>query len=225
MKSFLNLYNRFLDYLTPSIIISEFLLFYLFVKTQSTSYFILFLIIPYLIPCLLFRITFALTKLKEGAFYVESNSDINWQMAFKFQSIYGAIPQLEKLIIALGLYSPWLRLWGSTIGKNVFWTSHTQVLDRSGLVIGDYCFFGHECALTSHVTSFKRGKAIIYYKKIKIGNHVFLGARSNIAPGVVIQDGTKLPFNTITRINQKISPETFSVDDGSPLDVYSKESK
>lgn len=214
MKNYLLiLYNKALGFLTPIIIIMGFYFFYSFVVTPKIYFFLRLILCPYLIPLFIYRITFAFIPLKEGAFYIESDSDIAWQMSYKIQSIYGAIPQLEKFLISLGLFSFWLRMWGSKIGKNVFWTSHTQVLDRNGLVVGNFVFFGHESVLTSHITNFKHGKAIIYFKKIKIGNHVFVGARSKIAPGVQIDDGVKLPFEAMTRINQKINAKTFNTDD------------
>ena len=46
-----------------------------------------------------------------------------WWGMHQIQVLYIAIPQLEAVLrLVPGLYSQWLRLWGSKVGRRVYWT-------------------------------------------------------------------------------------------------------
>jgi acetyltransferase-like isoleucine patch superfamily enzyme len=45
---------------------------------------------------------------------------------------------------------------------------------------------------------------MLYVKKVKIGNDVFVGAGCHLAPGVVIKDGVYIPVATNLYLNQKV---------------------
>lgn len=168
-----------------------------------------FVLIPYAIPLILYRAVTWKYPLKEGTFFYEPGKAAVWILSFRLQAIYGAFPFLERLLIVLGLYSAWLRLWGSRIGRNILWTSHTQILDRAGMEVGDNCFIGHQCIFTSHVTDVRRNRILIHYSKIRIGNDVFIGAGSNVGPGARIADGTRIPALTTILINRRVSNDSF----------------
>jgi acetyltransferase-like isoleucine patch superfamily enzyme len=153
--------------------------------------------------------THASASVRFGAHYYNPAQASPWVMSFYLQALYGAFPQLERNLIVLGLFSPWLRLWGSKVGTNVLWTSHTQILDRSGLEIGDNVFFGHMCLLTPHVTDLRHGKLLFYFRKIHIGHNVFLGGACRIGPGVRIDDGVALPAATDIFIGKHITKDTY----------------
>ncbi|MBY0414837.1 MAG: hypothetical protein K2Q18_11755 [Bdellovibrionales bacterium] len=104
-----------------------------------------------------------------------------------------------------GLYSLWLRLWGSKIGKNVNWVN-TLVIDRSGLDIGDNVFFGYQCYLSAHVAMIMNGKLILYFKHISVGSNSFIGASSVLTPGSKIKDLSIVPAKTQLKINATYGP-------------------
>lgn len=99
-----------------------------------------------------------------------------------------------------GLFSFWLRLWGSKIGKNVNWIN-ANVTDRSGLIIGDNVFFGNSCYLSAHVAMILNNKFVLYFKNIKIGNNCFIGASTIFPPGTRVPDLSIVPAKTFLKIN------------------------
>ncbi len=188
----------------------------------SPAFWKVFLIVltPYAIPLICFRISQKFAPIKEGSSYLGVKGYQPWNATFKMQQIFYAYPILERTLILFGLYSTWLRLWGSKIGKNVLWTARTEILDRAAVEIGDNCLFGHECLLVSHVVQIRKGKIILYYKKIKIGNNVFIGAGSRFGPGAGALDNTKMPILTDVYINKKVSNKDFGIEDDHEHEVF-----
>ena len=58
----------------------------------------------------------------------------------QLQVLYSAFPALR---LVPGLYSAWLRLWGSRVGRAVYWTPQVKITDRGLLKVGDGVVFGH----------------------------------------------------------------------------------
>jgi hypothetical protein len=132
-----------------------------------------------------------------------------WWGAHQIQLIYLAVPQLEALLrVVPGLYSAWLRLWGSRIGRHVYWTPNVEVTDRHLLDIGDNVVLGHKCKFLGHAIKPKGGAVTLYTHTIKVGSNVFVGAGSRIGPGAVIPDGAYLPALTDVHINQTYGGQT-----------------
>jgi hypothetical protein len=92
-----------------------------------------------------------------------------------------------------GLFSLWLRAWGSTVGRAVYWTPGLEIADRSLLRIGDRVVFGHRVGLYAHLVAPKHGRLVLYVKRITIGSDVFVGAGTRMGPGVRIDDGVTVP--------------------------------
>ncbi len=110
-----------------------------------------------------------------------------WWGLHQVQLIYFIFPVLEKILKAIpGLFSAWLRLWGSKVGKNVYWTVTAEIHDRHLLDIGDGVIFGHEVRLICHVVGPHEGKMSMYANTITIGKRAFVGAGAILGPGVVI---------------------------------------
>ena len=82
------------------------------------------------------------------------------------------------------VYSAWLRLWGSKIGRLVFWSPGTQILDRSFLEVGDDVLFGAGVRLNPHVmVRNDSGQNELILAPIKIGARAVVGGYSLLAPG------------------------------------------
>ena len=158
----------------------------------------------YGLPLLVFRLHEKIYPVQEGISYLVGKEYSPWWGSHQIQVIYIAIPVLESVLRLIpGMFSLWLRLWGSKIGKNVYWTPALEIADRSLLEIGDNVVIGHRVSISSHVIKPKKENLMLYVKRVKIGNNVFVGGGSMIAPGVVINDDNFIQVNTILLPNQK----------------------
>ena len=109
-------------------------------------------VILYLLPPLAVRALFALARIRKGNLAVGSKDFFLWWTSFQWQMLFCRFPALEEILrLVPGLYSAWLRLWGSTIGRYAFWAPGTLILDRSFLKIGDDVVFGVGVRLNAHV--------------------------------------------------------------------------
>jgi hypothetical protein len=195
----------------PHLIIgTELLLFCSLFRQFDALKLVAMALLPYALPLTLYRVVTAFHPLREGFLYYEPERPSIWVLASRLQILYAAFPVLERLLIVLGFYSAWLRLWGSHVGKNVLWSPQTQLLDRAGVDIGDGCFIGQNCTFSSYVTHPRRGKHFIYYSKVKLGENVFVGAFSKFGPGTRIAAHTQVPSLTNLLMNREVSNDSFS---------------
>jgi hypothetical protein len=166
---------------------------------------VVLIFVVYLLPPVTLRLHEIFFPLREGVSRLSEPKYSRWWGAHQIQLIYIALPQLEALLrLVPGLYSAWLRLWGSRVGRKVYWTPNIEITDRSMLEIGDRVVFGHKCKLLGHAIKPKGAAVILYLRAIKIGSDAFIGAGSRIGPGAVISDGSYLPVLTDVYINQEI---------------------
>ena len=166
---------------------------------------LLLLVILYILPPLSLRLHQAIFPIRERPVDLAKREYCAWWGAHQIQIIYTAVPQLEAVLrLVPGLYSAWLRLCGSRIGRGVYWTPNVEITDRSMLEIGDRVLFGHRCKLLGHAIKPKGTAMILYVRRIKIGNDVFIGGGSRIGVGAEIADGVYLPVLTDVHINQKL---------------------
>ena len=164
---------------------------------------LILLVILYLLPPLSCRLHQLIFPIKKSLSNLSEAKYSPWWGVHQIQLLYFAIPQLEAILrIIPGAYSAWLRLWGSRIGKQVYWTPNIEITDRHLLDIGDRVLLGHRCKFLGHVIKPKGETMILFTRTIKIGNDVFVGAGSRIGPGAVIPDGSYLPVLTDVHINQ-----------------------
>jgi hypothetical protein len=167
---------------------------------------LLLILILYLLPPVSLRLHQWILPIRERPVDLAKRRYSAWWGAHQIQVIYTAIPQLEAVLrIVPGLYSAWLRLCGSRVGRGVYWTPNVEITDRSMLEIGDRVVFGHKCKLLGHAIKPKGEAMILYVRKIKIGSNVFIGAGSRIGVGAEIADGVYLPILTDVYINQKVN--------------------
>ena len=147
----------------------------------------------YLFPIFTFRFLEFFFPVRFGLYKVGQKKIEGWILLLKIQMLFTIFPQLERsLHLIPGLFSWWLRLWGSKIGKGVIWTPQVEITDRSLLSIGHGTLIGHRSILCSHVVSIINGKHFVYCKKITIGDYCLIGGLSVIGPGVVIEDNVKI---------------------------------
>lgn len=183
-------------------LVSLFPLFYLccvlawlFKMFHEFSYFDFGILISivYLMPLLIHRIHFFFFPFTDGYWVLAEKKYNPWWASHMFQFPFIACPWIESLIHFIpGLYSMWLRAWGSKIGKDIFWTPRVEIVDRGLVEIGDKCVVGHITGMCSHMVADIDGKPALVIKKIIIGDKVFVGADSQLGPGVIVPAKTKL---------------------------------
>lgn len=168
---------------------------------------LLMLWVLYGLPVLVYRLHQWRYPVPEGISYLQDPVYSPWWGSHQIQQIYIAIPALEAVLrLVPGVFSGWLRLWGAKIGRHVYWTPGLEIADRGLLEIGDRAVIGHQVGIYAHVIKPRRQNLMLYVKKVKIGADVFVGAGSQLAPGVVIHAGSYLPILTHLHPNQRVKP-------------------
>lgn len=139
----------------------------------------------YLAPAALGGAIVRLFPIRSTTLALGSADFFKWWTLLNLQMIFGRLPMLEELMrIVPLLYSAWLRLWGSRIGRMVFWSPGTRILDRSFLVIGDDVLFGAGAQLIPHVmVRNDQGRNEVLLAPVKVGDRAVVGGYSLLGPG------------------------------------------
>lgn len=175
--------------------------------------FLALLLTLYGLPLGVYHIHQRFYPLKEGISYLLGKEYNPWWGSSQIQLIYVAFPILEVILRLIpGAFSLWLRLWGSKVGQQVYWTPTLELLDRGLLEIGDRVIFGHDVGLTSHTIKPKRNDLLLYVRKIKIGNDVFVGARVDLGPGATVADQSYVPLNSVLFAGHEVKTNVSTSD-------------
>jgi len=159
----------------------------------------------YLLPPLTARLILFIAPVPQGCISVGSMAFFSWWTTFQLQIVFCRLPFLEEFLrLVPGLYSMWLRLGGSRVGRLTYWSPGTTITDRSFLCIGNDVVFGAGVRLNAHVlTKNKDGKIELLLANVKIGDRAIIGGYS------LLTAGTEIPPDETTRA-QLLSPP-FSV--------------
>lgn len=165
---------------------------------------VLLCFVLYGLPLLVYRLHNRFYPVVEGVSYLQGDRYSSWWGSHQIQLIYIAFPALESLLrLVPGLFSAWLRLWGASIGQQVYWAPGLEIADRGLLKVGDRAIIGHRVGLYAHVIKPKRQNLMLYVKPIKIGANAFIGSASRLGPGVVINPGDWVPVTSDLFPNQQ----------------------
>jgi acetyltransferase-like isoleucine patch superfamily enzyme len=169
----------------------------------------------YVFPLVIWRLHNRVWPLKSGLTRFSRPEYSAWWGSYQMQYLFLLVPFLERILhLFPGLFSAWLRGWGSKIGSRVFWTPHTVILDRSLLRFGDGIIVGHRCSFSSHVISLnKKSELLLYVKEIDIGAGTFIGAGSDLGPGAKVTANTRLPMQSQVYPNQKVGLKSVPNED------------
>ena len=161
--------------------------------------------ITYLLPPCILQIYSLKYPTKSGRFVINQKGRCDWWIAHQLQMMYTILPFLEAFLRLMpGVYSAWLRLWGSTVGKRVYWTPLVTILDRPMLIIGDDVVFGHKVVCTSHAINKKEnGDMVLILKHTQIGSKAFLGALARIGPGVKVPENEVVAYDSEYRFQHE----------------------
>jgi hypothetical protein len=119
---------------------------------------------------------------------VGSPAFLRWWACFQCQVLFLRFPAAEELLrMVPGLYSLWLRLWGSRIGKLTYWAPRTIILDRGFLDIGDHVVIGAGVRLNPHVME-RDELPVLRLAPVKIGDRALIGGYSLLTAGTEIAD-------------------------------------
>jgi len=144
--------------------------------------------ILYLTPPLIARVVLAAGAFKQTRICVGSAAFFRWWTLFQLQVIFCRLPALEEILrLAPGLYSLWLRVWGSRVGRLTYWAPGAFVSDRSFLMIGNDVVFGAGVRLIPHlIQRAESGTLELCLAKIEIGDRVVVGGFSILSAGTVV---------------------------------------
>ena len=176
-----------------------------FINSPSFANFLVLIFVWYLMPPLCFRIHNQLCPLLPGKKNLSDNSKYSaWWGSQQMQIVYTILPQLESFLRLIpGAYSAWLRLWGSKIGKGVYWAPIVEVIDRSLLEVGDRVFIGYRVSICSHTVIPKSGRQILHIAPVRVGDDAFIGGACGLGLGSIIEAGELLPINTRVYLNRR----------------------
>ncbi len=163
------------------------------IRSPDWISFLLLLASVYLMPLILFRLHSLFFKIEDGDFDLSKKQYNPWWTGHMLQYPFISLPFLESILHFFpGLYSVWLRAWGSKIGKNVFWTPRTEILDRNLVEIGSNTIVGHMTIMVSHLVETRSGVPMLVLKKIKVGEKCLVGADAQLGPGAEVADRTNM---------------------------------
>ncbi len=177
-----------------------------FILERNLIYTLSILFSIYLFPLISFRILMFISPIKEGKSDILKKEFSPWWAAHQIQMLFVTFPFFESALrICPGLFSLWLRAWGSKIGSNIYWTPTLSVYDRNLLHIGNNVIFGEKCNLVSHVITAKNNKGLLYIKKIKIEDQAFIGAGTTLSPGTFVEKGVLVKASSEVLPNSHIT--------------------
>ena len=144
--------------------------------------------ILYLLPPLVARVILLFAAIPQDRIAPGSRAFFGWWTLFQLQIIFCRLQALEEILrLVPGMYSLWLRLWGSKIGRLTFWSPGTTITDRSFLQIGNDVIFGAGVRLNAHVLARdKNGRMELLLATVKIGDRAVIGGYSLLTAGTEI---------------------------------------
>lgn len=130
---------------------------------------------------------------RPAALAIGSPDFLRWWACFQCQVLFLRFPVLEEILrLVPGLYSLWLRGWGSRIGRLTYWAPRTTVLDRGFLDLGDRVVFGAGVRLNPHVMERDpqaAAEAVLLLAPVVIGADALIGGYSLLTAGTEIAAG------------------------------------
>ena len=149
----------------------------------------------YLLPPLLSRLVFFFVGRPERKQPLLSAKGLAWWFSAQTQILFLRFPAFEELLRLVPMcYSFWLRLWGSRIGKNVYWSPGVHIMDRPFLVIGDYAVIGYGAGFSSHYTEPNEQKAAdLFFGLVEIGDRATVGGAAGMGAGSRLTAEERLP--------------------------------
>ncbi len=146
-------------------------------------------VVLYIVPLVPGRLLRASLRAAPAEIPIGSHDFLRWWASFQCQVLFLRFPVFEEILRLIpGLYSLWLRGWGSRIGKLTYWAPHTIILDRGFLEIGDHVVFGAGVRLNPHVME-REPEPVLRLAPVSIGDGAMIGGYSLLTAGTEIAPG------------------------------------
>lgn len=147
----------------------------------------------YLLPPVAARLLTAACGKPAGRYTPADGAFLVWWATLQLQTLFLRLPFLEEVLrFVPGLYSAWLRLWGSRVGSRVYWSAGTVVLDRGYLDVGDGVVFGAGVRLNGHVLAKEDGRLTLIVDTVRVGAGAAVGGYSLLTAGTEVAPGETL---------------------------------
>jgi hypothetical protein len=155
----------------------------------------------YVLPPLAARLCAVLMPLPHGRVDLEDRGFLAWWLSAQWQVVFNRLPMLDEAFRLLpGVYSAWLRLWGSRVGSLVYWSPGVVVLDRGLVEVGDRVVFGAGVRISGHALLIADGRGSLVVAPVRIGRSALVGAHSVLTPGVEIAAGAASPAFRLVKV-------------------------
>jgi hypothetical protein len=146
-------------------------------------------VVLYIVPLVPGRLLRASLRPAPPEILIGNGDFLRWWACFQCQVLFLRFPVLEEILRLIpGLYSLWLRGWGSRIGKLTYWAPQTVILDRGFLDIGDHVVFGAGVRLNPHVME-RDPEPLLRLAPVRIGDGAMIGGYSLLTAGTEIASG------------------------------------
>lgn len=144
----------------------------------------------YLLPPVVARCILKIWPIREGIIQMPSRDYFIWWILLNLQVVFCRLSFLEELMrLVPGAYGVWLRLWGSKIGRFIYWAAGLQILDRSFLDIEDGVVFGAGVRLNPHVVARNdSGQMELLLATVHLGKRSFIGGYALLTAGTRVAD-------------------------------------
>jgi hypothetical protein len=150
-------------------------------------------VVLYLVPLVPGRLLRESLRSAPSEIPIGSRDFLRWWASFQCQVLFLRFPVFEEILRLIpGLYSLWLRAWGSRIGKLTYWAPQTIILDRGFLEVGDHVVFGAGVRLNPHVME-RNPEPLLRLAPVRIGDSAMIGGYS------LLTAGTEIAANEATR--------------------------
>jgi hypothetical protein len=169
----------------------------------------------YLVPLAAYRVHDRAHPLVEGRTHIAGGPYSPWWGGHQIQLVFIAFPVLEAALrLVPGLFSLWLRAWGSKVGARVYWTPALRLGDRALLDVGDDVIFGYDVGISSHLVKKTRKNVLLYVRRVTVGAGAFIGAGAIIGPGAVVEEGAILDAGVHVYPNARVGRTKRARDAG-----------
>lgn len=144
----------------------------------------------YLLPPFIARCILKIWPVQQGIIPMPSRDYFVWWILLNLQVVFCRLPFLEEIMrFVPGAYGVWLRLWGSKIGRFIYWAAGLRILDRSFLDIGDGVVFGAGVRLNPHVIAQNdEGKMELLLATVHLGKRSVIGGYALLTAGTRVAD-------------------------------------
>lgn len=152
----------------------------------------------YVLPPLLTRGIYFCFGKPQGSFPEASREFWIWYFTSQLQVVFMRFTFLEEFLrLTPLLYNNWLRLWGAKIGKLVYWSPRSYILDRSYLEIGDQVMIGFYVGFTAHHVNTLKENVELIIASPRVHNNAILGGLSGLSPGAEVGENETLPSTIV----------------------------